>query len=148
MKAFSFFALGLVFALGLGISGMTQPLKVLGFLDVAGTWDPALMFVMVGAIAVTFTGYRLVLKRPSPLLGARFEIPTRRSIDGQLIAGGALFGLGWGMAGFCPGPAIVALAGGSVEVVLFVLAMFVGFITKDLAIKIRPSVESNAAANG
>ena len=124
--------LGLLFALGLGISGMTQPQKVLGFLDVAGSWDPALMFVMIGAIAVTFVGYRLVLRRPMPVLSTRFSLPTRTRVDTKLIVGGALFGLGWGMAGFCPGPAIVALAGGSHEVALFVTAMFAGFLVQDL----------------
>ena len=132
MKPLSFFMLGLLFAFGLGISGMTQPHKVLGFLDVAGSWDPALTFVMIGAIAVTFAGYRLVLRRPMPVLSTRFNLPTRTQVDTKLIVGGALFGLGWGMAGFCPGPAIVALAGGSHEVALLVTAMFAGFLVQDL----------------
>lgn len=132
MRALSFFALGLLFAVGLGISGMTQPLKVLGFLDVFGAWDPALAFVMGGAVTVTFLGYRFVLKRAQPLLAPSFDLPTRRDIDLRLLGGAALFGLGWGIAGFCPGPAIVALAGGSLEVVVFVVAMFAGFVAKDV----------------
>lgn len=135
MKALSFFLVGALFALGLGISGMTQPSKVLGFLDVFGAWDPALMFVMGGAVAVNFIGYRLAVGRPHPLLAARFDIPTRRDIDWQLLTGASLFGIGWGMAGFCPGPALVALASGSADVLLFVCAMFIGFLLKDLTVK-------------
>lgn len=135
MKGVSFFALGLLFAVGLGLSGMTQPGKVIGFLDLAGAWDPALAFVMGSAVAVTFLGYRWVLARPAPLLFSRFDIPSRREIDWQLVAGASLFGIGWGMAGFCPGPALVALAGGSREVIVFVLAMFAGFLIKDFAFR-------------
>lgn len=135
MRAASFFVLGLVFALGLAVSGMTQPAKVIGFLDVAGNWDPALAFVMGGAVTVTFFGYRWVLRRPMPVFGVHFDIPTRKDIDGKLVLGAALFGLGWGMAGFCPGPALVAVAGGSVDVLLFVAAMFAGFIVKDVVVR-------------
>ena len=134
MRLVSFFALGALFAIGLGISGMTQPLKVLGFLDVFGAWDPALLFVMGGAVAVTFSGYRFVLGRARPLLGASFDLPSRRNIDIQLLAGASLFGVGWGLAGFCPGPALVALASGSIDVVIFVMAMFAGFLAKDLLV--------------
>jgi uncharacterized protein len=135
MRGLSFFALGMLFAVGLGISGMTQPGKVIGFLDLAGNWDPALAFVMGSAVVVTFVGYRWVLARPAPLLFTRFDIPSRRDIDLQLVTGATLFGVGWGMAGFCPGPALVALAGGSREVIVFVVAMFAGFLIKDFAIR-------------
>jgi uncharacterized protein len=135
MKVLSFFLLGALFAVGLGISGMTQPQKVLGFLDIFGAWDPALMFVMGGAVVVNYFGFRLAVGRPHPLLATRFDIPTRRDIDWQLLTGASLFGAGWGLAGFCPGPALVALASGSSEVVLFVGAMFIGFLLKDLLIK-------------
>lgn len=135
MKVLSFFALGVLFAVGLGISGMTQPHKVLGFLDIFGAWDPALLFVMGGAVMVNFVGYRLAIGRPHPLLATGFDIPTRRDIDWQLLTGATLFGVGWGVAGFCPGPALVALASGSRDVLLFVAAMFVGFVLKDLLIK-------------
>ncbi len=134
MRLVSFLALGALFAVGLGISGMTQPLKVLGFLDVFGAWDPALAFVMGSAVAVTFIGYRFVLARPHPFLGASFDMPSRRNIDVQLLAGASLFGVGWGLAGFCPGPALVALASGSMDIVIFVAAMFAGFLAKDLLV--------------
>jgi uncharacterized protein len=139
MRLLSFFALGALFAVGLGISGMTQPRKVLGFLDVFGAWDPALLFVMGGAVMVTFVGYRFVLRRPRPVLGATFDLPTRRDIDIQLLAGASLFGVGWGLAGFCPGPALVALASGSMDVVIFVAAMFAGFLAKDLLVTSGPA---------
>ena len=132
MRGLSFFALGIVFAAGLGISGMTQPLKVLGFLDVFGTWDPALAFVMGAALLVTHFGYNKVLAREQPLLAARFDLPTRRDVDLRLVAGASLFGVGWGMVGFCPGPALVALGGGASAVALFVIAMFAGFLLQDL----------------
>lgn len=135
MRAISFFALGVLFAVGLSISGMTQPAKVLAFLDIFGAWDPALMFVMGGAVAVNFIGYRLAIGRPHPLLATRFDVPTRRDFDLNLVAGAALFGAGWGLAGFCPGPAVVALASGSPDVVVFVAAMFGGFVLKDLTIR-------------
>ena len=144
MRMLSFFALGALFAVGLGVSGMTQPGKVIGFLDVAGNWDPALAFVMGGAVIVTFIGYRWALGRPAPLLSPSFQVPTRRDIDAQLLIGAALFGVGWGMAGFCPGPALVALASGSTDVMIFVGAMFAGFMAKDLVIK--PGSSSPAPA--
>ena len=148
MKFLSFFLLGALFAIGLGISGMTQPTKVVGFLDIFGAWDPALMFVMGGAVAVNFVGYRLAVGRPHPLLAARFDIPTRRDIDWQLLAGASLFGAGWGLAGFCPGPALVALASGSMDVVLFVAAMFIGFLLKDLLIRpTSPKLPAGLAAS-
>ncbi len=102
---------GFVFALGLGISGMTDADKVLGFLNLAGDWDPALAFVMVGAIGVHLILYRLIVRRPSPLFGDRFHLPTRRDISPRLLTGAAIFGVGWGMGGFCPGPGLVSLAG-------------------------------------
>lgn len=135
MRAASWFVLGALFALGLGLSGMTQPAKVLGFLDVAGAWDPTLLFVMGSAVVVNFIGFRLTAGRPHPLLAARFDIPSRRDIDLPLLAGAAIFGLGWGLAGFCPGPALVALAGGSLDVIVFVAAMFAGFALKDALIR-------------
>lgn len=124
------FCVGLLFGIGLIVSGMSDPAKVLNFLDVAaiasGDWDASLAFVMAGAVSVAFIGYRLVLRRPSPLLADRFQVPTRTEIDGRLISGAALFGLGWGLAGFCPGPALVALGSGQNLVWLFVGAMLAG----------------------
>lgn len=103
------FLSGLVFGLGLVISGMADPAKVLNFLDLAGTWDPSLAFVMGGATVTAFTGYRLVWRRASPVLDARFDLPANTRIDRPLILGAALFGIGWGIGGFCPGPAWTAL---------------------------------------
>ena len=132
MKIISYFLLGVLFAAGLLISGMTQPLKVIGFLDVAGAWDPALMLVMGGAVLVTFIGYRWVLKRPTPVLASGFDLPKVTKTDPRLMTGAAMFGLGWGLVGFCPGPAIVALASGSSDVMIFVGAMIVGFVIIDV----------------
>ena len=120
------FACGLVFALGLGIGGMTQPGRVLGFLDVAGDWDPRLALVMLGAIAVYAPVYRLALRRGRPVLTPAFDLPALRSIDGSLLMGALLFGIGWGLAGLCPGPALTSLASGEPAAVLFVAAMLVG----------------------
>ena len=117
---------GLVFGLGIAISGMINPAKVLNFFDIAGTWDPSLAFVMGGAVTVTFIGYRLVWRRPAPLFERAFQLPTARQIDLRLVGGSALFGIGWGIAGFCPGAAIPALGTGRWEVALFVTAVIVG----------------------
>ena len=120
------FVSALLFGLGLGISGMTLPAKVLGFLDVAGEWDPSLMAVMVGAILVHSVSYRLITKRSSPVLAAEFKIPTKRDIDSKLILGSAIFGAGWGLGGFCPGPSLVGLVTGKPSVVVFVISMIGG----------------------
>jgi uncharacterized membrane protein YedE/YeeE len=120
------FAAGVVFALGLGISGMTRPVKVIGFLDFAGHWDPSLAFVMIGAIAVYSTCYRLIRTRSAPVLAAEFSVPQRTGLDRNLLAGAAVFGAGWGLGGFCPGPALTALASGAAPVLVFVIAMAVG----------------------
>jgi uncharacterized protein len=112
---------GLLFALGLGVSGMTDANKVIGFLDLSGDWDPSVAFVMAGAIGVHLVLYRLILRRPSPLFGDRFHIPTRRDITPQLVGGAALFGVGWGLGGFCPGPGLVSLAGFGSSAAVFVL---------------------------
>ena len=122
------FACGVTFALGLGMGGMTQPSRVLAFLDVAGDWDPRLALVMFGAIAVYAPAYRLALRRGRPVLALAFDLPTRRSIDGSLVTGALLFGIGWGLAGLCPGPALTSLASGEPVAVLFVAAMLVGIV--------------------
>ena len=133
---------GLVFGIGISISGMIDPAKVLNFFDVAGTWDPSLAFVMGGALLVTFFGYRLAWQREAPLFGKRFEVPTSTVIDGKLVGGSALFGIGWGIAGFCPGAAIPALGTGRWEVALFLVAVVVGFFLRRL---VAPVPESAAA---
>jgi hypothetical protein len=120
------FLAGGLFALGLIVSGMTQPAKVVGFLDFAGAWDPSLAFVMVGAIGVCVPLFRWVLRLKGPLFLPQFALPTRRDIDRDLVLGAAIFGVGWGLSGFCPGPAIVSLGAGAVPAVVFVLAMILG----------------------
>jgi uncharacterized membrane protein YedE/YeeE len=122
------FGSGLIFGLGLVISGMVDPQRVLGFLDIAGTWDPTLAFVMGGALAVTFVGYRWVMKRQAPLAAERFTLPERTDIDPRLIVGAALFGAGWGLGGYCPGPALTALTVGGWPTLVFVLSMFAGML--------------------
>ncbi|MDC9823690.1 YeeE/YedE thiosulfate transporter family protein [Devosia sp. ZB163] len=114
---------GLVFGAGIAISGMGNPAKVLNFFDVFGTWDPSLLLVMASALTVTMIGYRLVLRRPAPRFDSGFHLPTRRDLDPALIGGSALFGIGWGIAGFCPGGAIPMLGLGEPAALLFVLAM-------------------------
>lgn len=124
------FAIGLVFGLGLVVAGMSDPAKVLNFLDVAaitsGGWDASLAFVMVGAIAVTLIGFRLVLRRGQPLFGERFHLPTATDLDTRIVAGPAIFGIGWGLAGFCPGPALTAAFTGGASAWLFLVAMLAG----------------------
>lgn len=117
---------GLVFGAGIAVSGMMNPAKVLNFFDIAGTWDPSLAFVMGGALLVTFVGYRLVWRRASPLFGDRFQVPASTAIDARLLGGSALFGIGWGIAGFCPGAAIPALGTGRWEVALFLVSVVGG----------------------
>ncbi len=120
------FLSGIVFALGLGISGMTRPVKVIGFLDFFGSWDPSLAFVMIGAISVYLLANRRRLTMASPLFAVKFAIPARSDLDRQLVVGAALFGVGWGLGGFCPGPAIVSLASGAAPVVIFTASMMSG----------------------
>lgn len=126
MHLFTAFLSGLVFAAGLALSGMTLPSKVVGFLDVGGAWDPSLAFVMVGAIAVYGIGYRLVARRGRTLSGEPLQLPKSRKIDRRLLAGAALFGIGWGLAGYCPGPGLTAAGAGSVNALLFVGGMVGG----------------------
>ena len=124
------FIIGLIFGLGLIVSGMSNPAKVLNFLDFAairsGTWDASLAFVMAGAIAVTFIGFKLALKRSQPVFGEKFHLPTREDIDARVVVGPAIFGVGWGLSGFCPGPAVTALGFGTSSAVIFVVAMLAG----------------------
>jgi uncharacterized membrane protein YedE/YeeE len=132
-------AAGLLFGVGLIISGMADPAKVLNFLDVTGTWDPSLAFVMGGAIAVALPGYWLVFRRSKPLLADRFSLPPETAVDPRLVAGAAIFGIGWGLAGFCPGPAIVALALGAVGTLAFVPAMLLGIGAAAALVARRPN---------
>ena len=123
---------GLVFGLGLIISGMANPGKVLGFLDLAGNWDPSLAFVMAGAIAVSSVAFFVARKRAVSLLGAEMKLPVARHIDRRLVVGSTLFGIGWGIAGFCPGPGLVALGMGETKALVFVAAMLVGMVVFEL----------------
>lgn len=119
---------GFVFALGLGIAGMTQPQKVIGFLDVFGTWDPTLLFVMVGAIGVHLIVYRWLRKQPRPKLDPAWHLPTAREVTPSLVIGSAIFGMGWGLAGYCPGPGWVSLATSDLQPILFVFGMLFGML--------------------
>ena len=118
---------GIIFGLGLSLSQMMNPEKVISFLDISGDWDPSLAFVMMGALAVTFISFKWVLSRSEPLLESDFHLSKRKKIDKSLLAGAAIFGIGWGMSGFCPGPAVASLGLGSIEAVVMVFSIYIGF---------------------
>ena len=126
MTIFVYFLSGILFALGLGLSGMTQPQNILSFLDLTGEWRPDLLLVMFSAVTTYLIGFRLIVRRPKPLLAHRFTVPSTQSIDSGLVAGSGLFGLGWGLVGFCPGPALVTVVSGADTVLVFLLAMATG----------------------
>jgi uncharacterized membrane protein YedE/YeeE len=127
------FAVGLIFGIGLIISGMANPAKVLGFLDLAGAWDPSLALVMAGAVAVSAAGFAVAGRRARSWLGLPMRLPSNRIVDRRLVAGGLLFGAGWGLAGFCPGPAVVALGAGYWQAAVFVACMLVGMAVYEVA---------------
>ncbi|PWK61113.1 DUF6691 family protein [Roseicyclus mahoneyensis] len=120
------FLIGVIFGTGIVVSGMANPAKVINFFDVAGTWDPSLIFVMGGALIVTAVGYRIVFGRGRPIFEGKFSLPTARNLDARLIGGSAVFGIGWGISGFCPGGALPALGTGRIDVIAFVAAMLAG----------------------
>jgi hypothetical protein len=128
MNRLSEFVIGLLFGLGLLLSGMTDPGKVIGFLDIAGSWDPSLAFVMGGAVAVGFFAFSLAKRRTTAFLGGAMSLPSARQIDTRLIVGALIFGAGWGLAGFCPGPALVSMAAGQFKAIVFVAAMIAGMV--------------------
>jgi uncharacterized membrane protein YedE/YeeE len=130
-RSFIAFAVGLLFGLGLIVSRMADPAKVLGFLDLAGPWDPSLALVMVGAIAIGSVGFFAARRRTKSLLGLPMQIPAARAIDRKLVVGALLFGIGWGLAGFCPGPALVALGAGYDKALVFGASMLVGMAAFD-----------------
>ena len=138
MGKLAVFLAGLLFGAGVTVSGMVNPTKVLNFMDISGQWDPTLILVMGAGLIVTFTGYRITLARTQPVFAPAFNLPHATAIDARLIGGGALFGLGWGLSGFCPGPAIASLVFGRAESVIFVIAMAVGMIAGRLLTQ-RPS---------
>ena len=146
MYLFCAFLAGLVFGLGLIVSGMASPAKVLGFLDLAGRWDPSLALVMAGAIAVGAIGFAIAVRRPLTLLQTPMLMPTTRTIDRRLIVGSLLFGIGWGLAGFCPGPALVALGAGYLKALMFVAAMIVGMLAFDRIEERRIQTVAQAAS--
>jgi uncharacterized membrane protein YedE/YeeE len=125
---------GLIFGIGLVISQMMNPAKVLNFLDIAGHWDPSLAFVMAGAIPVAAIGFYLGRRRKAPVFAEAFQTPAQTGIDLRLISGAALFGIGWGLVGFCPGPALAALQSGRHEVLIFVVAMIAGMLVFNIAL--------------
>jgi uncharacterized membrane protein YedE/YeeE len=140
MKAFganfAMFASGVVFAIGLGVSGMTQPQKVIGFLNVVGDWDPSLLLVLMGAVITYFLSFLVIRKFSTPMFMSKFSLPTRRDIDAPLVLGAALFGVGWGIAGYCPGPAMAMVVTGTPSVLIFVLSMTVGmFVFEVLSVR-------------
>lgn len=127
-NSISSFIVGFIFAIGLAVSGMTQPQKVVGFLNLFGEWDPSLIFVMVGAIAVHAITYRLIRKRNTPLLATTWQVPTKTELTPALIIGSILFGVGWGLGGFCPGPAMTSLASFELRPLIFVGSMILGML--------------------
>jgi uncharacterized membrane protein YedE/YeeE len=118
---------GIIFGMGLSLSQMISPNKVLNFLDITGNWDPSLIFVMIGALAVAFVSFKWILKRPAPILAENFQLSRKLSVDKSLLLGAAIFGIGWGMSGYCPGPAVTGLGLLSLESIIMVAAIYLGF---------------------
>jgi uncharacterized protein len=127
LQSITSFICGVTFAIGLVLAGMTQPGKIIGFLDVFGNWDPSLVFVLASAVGVYFVTYQFVIKRKSPLLAPKFLVPTKTDLELKLVIGGILFGVGWGMSGLCPGPILTTLGTGSASVMILMVTMLIGF---------------------
>ena len=134
------FTAGLVFAIGLGLAGLLQPARIVGFVDFFGVWDPSLAFAMGGAVVLGFVTFRFVLKRPSPLFDAKFHVPTRRDITPSLVIGAAIFGVGWGLGGYCPGPAVTSSVLGDARVLVILTAMAAGMLGTRVVLSRRSSV--------
>lgn len=139
---------GLLFGAGVTISGMVNPMKVLNFLDISGSWDPTLIMVMAGGLIATFIGYRVTFARGQPLFAAEFKLPATTPIDAKLIGGAALFGAGWGLAGFCPAPAVASLVFGNSQSFIFVAAMAAGALLMRLAQNHAPTAKELAEVEG
>jgi uncharacterized protein len=145
MRQLSLFLAGLLFGSGLLVSGMTQPAKVIGFLDFTGNWDPSLLFVMGGALAVYGVLFRFVVRRPAPIFAPRFEVPTNKAITFRLIAGSAIFGVGWGLIGYCPGPALVGVGARAPSALIAVAGMGIGMLLFALLERRRASSGGSSA---
>ncbi|KUJ73820.1 DUF6691 family protein [Ruegeria profundi] len=145
MRLIATYLIGLIFGVGISISGMANPAKVLNFFDIVGTWDPSLIFVMGGALVTTFIGYKLVFGRSAPIFEPDFQVPVNRTIDARLIGGSAVFGIGWGIAGFCPGGALPALGTGRWEVVAFTAALVAGILLAKFIQSLTAPRRTNAA---
>ncbi len=148
MLALASLLCGFIFGVGLLISGMTQPTKVLGFLDIFGAWDPSLAVVMAAALPVSGVGYWLAQQRPAPVLAPKFDLSTKSGIDAPLVAGSAMFGIGWGLVGLCPGPALENLATLSPQVIVFCIAMAAGMTAHDMGYAKRPAAPPSGALAG
>ena len=146
MNIISAFIAGVVFSIGLVISGMTNPQNIIGFLDITGDWNPALMLVLAAAVLVAGVGYRLVWRRSQPLFAADFSVPTNRIIDSKLLGGAVIFGAGWGLVGLCPGPALSSLVSGNSSIFIFIAAMLAGMLLQN-AVKGLFSTGTQATAN-
>lgn len=131
------FVSGLIFALGLGLGGMTQPQNILAFLDITGDWNPSLIFVMVGAILVHGLSYQFIKHRPSPLLDSTFKLPTNKIVDRRLVIGSAIFGTGWGLSGYCPGPGLTSVFSGQSSTLIFVVSMLAGMFVFNFVEKLK-----------
>ncbi|WP_417668209.1 DUF6691 family protein [Roseibium sp.] len=145
LKTLFAFAIGLIFGIGILLSGMANPAKVLNFFDIAGTWDPSLMFVMGGALTVTAIGYRLIFRMTHPVFASGFSLPTRKDLDARLIGGSAIFGIGWGIAGFCPGGLVPALGLGQIDPVINAAAIVAGMLAVRYVPLFRASQPAPAA---
>lgn len=133
------FVCGLLFGAGLTVAQMTNPEKVIGFLDVFGRWDASLALVMLGALAVAGPLFRRILRRPAPVLAEKFDVPARSVVDRRLIIGSAIFGIGWGLAGYCPGPAVAGLGLGNPEALIMIAGIYAGFIFYRIAVSVFPN---------
>ena len=145
MTVFSSLLAGLVFGLGLIVSGMADPAKVLGFLDLSGAWDPSLALVMAGAVAVSALAFAVAKNRTVSFLGSAMRLPSSRDIDRRLVIGSVVFGLGWGVAGFCPGPGLVTLGAGEIKALVFVVSMLVGMGAFELLERRKHSARRQSA---
>lgn len=144
MQRVSEFLVGLIFGIGLILAGMTDPGKVIGFLDLSGAWDPSLAFVMGGAILVGVFAFAVARRRTTAFFGGAMPLPAARRVDRRLIVGSLAFGIGWGLAGFCPGPAVVAVGAGEIKAVVFVLAMLAGMAAFEIAERLREPTMQDA----